>query len=182
MRRRYLGGVALAVELVLLAGCATLPPVESIEPSPSGNPVFEGTPEEYMVLKRACLEDEGIKTADLPPGDPEAGFLVDNRETTREELEAATNKCTKKIGEPKISNLSESELRKRYDARISQYDCLTENGLVSGYPPSFDVFVSDYERSGERILWEPTEGATTTERDGKLMGPTDVCPPSTKTW
>lgn len=167
-----------------MAGCSIVAPTDASESPSSDTKVFEGTPEEYMVLKRACLEDMGVKTADLPPGDPEAGagFLVDNRGHTREELESADEKCTSQIGEPKMSNLSDSELRERYDARIIQYECLIDNGLVSGYPPSFDVFVSNYERSGEKLLWEPTEGATTTERDGKPMGPTDVCPRSTKTW
>ena len=59
---------------------------------------------------------------------------------------------------------------------------LADNGLVSGDPPTFRTFVSDYNRSGQKEIWEPTIGASTLERDGIMMGGTDVCPRGPNVW
>ena len=171
----------LAVGLVLLAACSAPAPDGAVEPSGTG--VFEGTPEEYNLLYRACLEERGIATADLPPGDEEPGFLIGTEGVTAEQREEARAECRDEVGEPKMENLSEGELRERYDARLEQYECLTANGLVSGDPPTFEVFVSDYERSGQRLLWEPAAGVPLIERDdGTMQGPTQVCPRSGQAW
>ena len=101
---------------------------------------------------------------------------------TDEEYQQANEKCLAELGDPKMQDLSEQELRERYDSRVAQYACLAENGLVSGDPPTFETFIADYNRSGQKEIWEPTVGASTLERDGVLMGGTDVCPRDSSIW
>lgn len=171
----------MGVLLLVAAGCTSSPP-EGQAPPPGEAKVFEGTPDEYSAVLRACLDDAGLVTEDLPAADAEAGFLLSTQGSTREEREVASASCRQEIGEPRVGGLTTSELRARYDSRFDQFTCLQSAGLVDGEPPTFEVFVDDYERSGQLRLWEPTDGARTVEQNGEVRGPTDVCPRDTSTW
>jgi hypothetical protein len=142
--------------------------------------VFEGTPEEFTLLQRQCLEDKGYTTGDDPLDG--VGFTYELKGVDSEQLGAAIEQCAAQLGEPKMADLSDAELRVRYEARVEQFQCLTENGLTDGEPPSFEVFVERYNRSGQKELWEPTAGAATLTRSGVPLGPTDVCPRSGESW
>lgn len=84
-----------------------------------------------------------------------------------------------------VEGLSPEELQRRYEARVAQFECLTDLGLVKGPPISFEKFVDDYNRSGQRIFWEPTivggEGIRV-EKDGRFYGGTDLCPRDPSVW
>ena len=179
MKRAVWSG-AFVGAMVLLVGCSGAEPaaIESPSPSASGPRIFEGTIEEYTVLQRACLEDKGLTTVDLPPGDPERaqGFAVSTAGKTLEEREAIDEECEAEIGTPRMQSLSEAQLQQRYDARAEQWSCLAGKGLVTGDPPSFETFVDKYERSGQKVLWEPTEGAADVTADGREVAATDECP------
>lgn len=163
-----------------LAGCAPAPPASV--PEDSSSRIFSGTPDEYVVVLRGCFEDAGLKTVDPEnPADPGFGIdLTDGRSPVeRDEIRA---ECEQSIGQPKISSLSVEELRARYENRVAQSECLRANGLTDELPISFEVFQSEYERSGQSVLWEPTEGLEPQQVNGTIMGPTDVCPRSGSTW
>lgn len=177
--RRTLIVLGLFLPLTL-AGCSSAPPASV--PDDSSSPVFLGTPDEYVVVLRACFEDAGLKTVDPEnPADPGFGIdLTDGRSPTeRDEIKA---ECEQSVGQPKISGLSLEELRARYDNRVAQSECLRASGLTDELPMSFEVFQSEYERSGQSVLWEPTEGLEPQQVNGIIMGPTDICPRSGSTW
>lgn len=168
--------VSGAVTCLLLGSCsisgavdptsvsdASGPPSETqtvlSDASASGSPaaagqVFEGTPEEYAALTRACLEDRGLRTIDDPMGD-EKGFGVDMSGLSAAEVEEAFDSCEQQVGIPKMVDLSQSELQERYDARVEQHSCLVREGYQVDPAPSFDTFVDEYQRSGQQSMWEP---------------------------
>ncbi|MBX3104409.1 MAG: hypothetical protein KF867_05475 [Cryobacterium sp.] len=171
-----------AIVGVILTGCTSSPPPKAV---PSATPaVFDGTPREYSVLWRACLDDLGFVTTDLSPSDPGygIGFGVSIEGHTDEELDTANKRCRAELGEPKMQDLSDSELRERYETRLQQFECLLDNGMIEGDPPTFETFVSDYNRSGQKELWQPALHATSIERDGVMYGASDICPESADVW
>lgn len=175
-------GLACIAALLLLCGCSAhnaAPTSTTAEEK-----IFEGTPVEWTTLYRACLEEGGLTTADLPDGDP-SGFLVAIPDTSEEQRKQVTAACQKEIGMAPVEGLSPEELQRRYDARVAQFECLADLGLVGGPPISFEKFVDDYNRSGQRILWEPTvvdgEGIRV-EKDGRFYGGTDLCPRDPSVW
>lgn len=179
MKRAVWSG-AFVGAVMLLAGCAAEDPevTQSPSASPSGPRIFDGTLEEYTALERACYDENGLETQDLPPGDPERGqgFGYSNAGKTLEEMQAISDRCEAEIGTPRMQGLSEAQLQERYDARAEQWSCLADKGLVTGDPPSFETFVDKYERSGQKVLWEPTEDAAEVTADGREVAATDECP------
>ncbi len=135
---------------------------------------FDGTPEEMTALFRACLADAGFETRDIGEAD---GFAIDTAVGQSQAYQDASSRCAAEIGQVKIAGLSQDELRERYEARTAQFDCLVAKGLLSGAPISFEVFVEDYNRSGQKVLWEPTKDA----RGVQGAGPSQVCP-RTQSW
>lgn len=172
-RLRY--ALLAAVTVLALSGCSDADDPDSSDVSETSSEFFVGTPEEYTVLVRTCLDEKGFLTADNPGGAPD-GFAVAVGDHAEGEVTRASEECRAELGEPQMSGLPEDELRTRYDARVAQWECLVENDLVSGDPISFEVFVEDYNRSGQESLWEPTESAQTIEFNGIPRSPTDVCP------
>lgn len=177
-RRAFRLTIAAIVAIALGACGADASPEDSASAGPK---LFEGTPEEHSVLRRACIEDKGFTTSNDPNGAPD-GFGVSTDGKTQEELIAALEECNELIGEPKMANLSEAELQERYDVRVAQFECLIDKGLIGGEPLTFEVFVERYNRSGQEELWEPTAEASMSESGGVPQGPTDVCPRSAQTW
>ena len=157
----------------LLTGCGS-PTGPEHDPLPSGptTAYFDGTPEEYTTLLRACLAEAGIETVDGTTAD---GYLVSTEVANSKEYTDASEACSTELGEIQVEGLSENQLRQRYDARAAQFECLVENALISGEPMSFEVFVDGYNRSGQRDLWEPTQGASSLPG----QGPSEVCPRTT---
>lgn len=183
-RRWSVACAALIVGSPLFAvGCAAddPEPSESLSASPSEPRIFDGTIEEYVTLERACLEEKGIKTMDLSPDDPEwgQGYGVVPEGTTFEEREVSYDECEAEIGTPRMQNLSDTQLRERYDSRVEQWTCLVSKELVTGDPLSYETFVDKYERSGQKTLWEPTETAADVTKDGRDVAATDECPRGT---
>lgn len=173
------GCVLLLAMVVLVTGCSA---TEDAAPAPSGSAAdFEGTPAEYTTMLRACLEEQGVETYDMVGSEDPTGFMGSN-DVPLEQREAAYATCRAEIGEPRMEGLSSEELQRRYDARLEQWSCLTDRGLVGGEAPSFEVFVDRYERSGQTQLWEPTEGAATVDADGRPISPSDVCMRSADVW
>lgn len=172
-------GVLVLSLLVTLVGCTGAAP--SPPPTNEGPKIFHGTPAEWSLLFRSCLEDNGLTTADLPDGDA-SGFMLSNDGVTEERRTEVTTKCHSEIGDPQMEGLSDDELHRRYESRLDQFQCLLENDLISGSPMSFEKFVDEYNRSGQKQLWSPDQDASTVERDGILYGPTDICPRDTSTW
>lgn len=147
----------------------------SADPADEDN-LFEGTPEEYSLLLRACLKESGIQTEDLTDSNDQSGFSVSNVDHTPEQVAEVSERCRAEIGEPQTSGLSEAQLRQRYDARVDQWQCLTGHGLVAGEPITFETFVDDYRRSGEQTLWEPTAESALVDANGRPVSPSDLCP------
>lgn len=172
-------GVLVISVLMALVGCTSTAP----SPSPTNEraKIFQGTPAEWSLLFRSCLEDNGLTTADLLDGDA-SGFMLSNDGVTEERRTEVTTKCRSEIGEPQMEGLSNDELHRRYESRLDQFQCLLKNDLISGSPMSFEKFVDEYNRSGQKQLWSPDQDASTVERDGILYGPTDICPRDTSTW
>jgi hypothetical protein len=176
--------VAVAVSLT---ACSSVP--VGVHASSSGKPtasseavrVFTGTPDEWAAEVRGCLEQHGVATEATPnePGafsyDPPPGMTVQQTQAIGEE-------CQKSVGQPSFSNMSEDQLKVAYQARVDQWNCLVKAGLASGPVQSFDVFLSDYERSGRKTLWEPTNGLQAVVNNGVRQGPSDVCPRVGTTW
>lgn len=177
---RHYGLVAVAATIVLtlLSACSGAPshPKSTSTVSEAPDRVFTGTPAEFAALARACMRDKGFNTRDV---DNPNGFAIDTTNHSIEEVDAATQACRAQLGTPKMANLSEQELKARYDSRIAQWDCLLARKLVRGNPLSYVAFIDGYNRSGQKELWEPTEGASTTDPSGKSVGPSNVCPGTT---
>jgi len=170
MRRLVVHALILLGVATFLAGCGS--PGEPEPTNRASARYFEGTPEEYTALSRACLAEAGFETL---PGETADGYLVSTEVANSEEFQAASEACGAELGEIQIEGLSDSQLRERYDARVEQFACLVENDLIEGEPISFEVFVDRYNRSGQKDFWEPTQGASSPPR----QGPTDVCPRTT---
>lgn len=171
--------MAAAVLAVALVGCAGNP-----AESPQASDVikeFDGTPAEWTMLFRACIEDSGLQTADLPDGSKD-GFMISLLNSTQEFRDQVTAKCRAEIGEAPMTGLSTDELQRRYSARVSQFDCMVDLGVVDGEPISFEKFVDDYNRSGQKLLWAPGEGISVTLEDGTRKGSTDLCPLDPSVW
>lgn len=130
---------------------------------------------------RACLGEHGIETYDMLETNDPTGYMT-SAEVPREELVAAREECSAEIGEPRMDGLSEIELQRRYDARIDQWECLIDLGLVNGDAPTLEVFVDRYDRSGQTRLWEPAAGASTVDANGRPISPSDVCARSGDVW
>src|SRR5690554_1643130 len=125
--------LGLILGATLLSGCIAAE--QGVSP-PAGSPTeFQGTPAEWTVLYRACFEEAGLETSDDPHGD-KSGFLVRAEGVTQEKRDEARISCQSEIGMPWMSGLSEDELRIRYDARVSQFKCLVDLGLVNSAPMS----------------------------------------------
>lgn len=177
--RRLAAGVFVALVLAgTVAACAgdePTVPTESVDPVDEGR-VFEGTPEEYTLLVRACLEEHGIQTRDLTDSNDQTGYSVSTVDHTPEQLAEVSDGCRAEIGEPQTSGLTEAQLQERYDARLEQWQCLVGHGLVAGEPVTFETFVDDYRRSGEQSLWEPTAESALVDANGQPVSPSDLCP------
>lgn len=170
---RRLALVPLVPLMCMQAACSTPEP-----PAPSNQETtryFAGTPEEHAVLLRACLEENGIETA-LPPNSPKDGFAITSESMADENFERIMADCREEIGSPRMAGLSQDELQIRYDARVTQWECLVAEDFTAGEPISFDSFVEDYNRSGQIYLWEPTENLEPKIVNGVPQGPTDICP------
>lgn len=181
-RRAFRGPVAILGTLLVLSvvtGCAGEPSSSPSTESASTR-VFEGTPAEYGTLKRACYEDAGLKTADDPTSQSTSGFVFQSGGIAQGTLDAIAAECAAELGEPKMRGLAETELRERYDARVSQWTCLVEGGMLTGEPITFEAFADQYARSGQKTLWEPTVTATSLQ-DGR-GGPSSVCPRDENVW
>lgn len=150
-------------------------PDSSADPVAQGN-VFEGTPEEYTLLMRACLEASGIQTRDLTGSNDQTGYSVNIVDQNPEQVAEVSDQCRAEIGEPQTSGLSDAQLQERYDARVGQWQCLAGHGLVAGEPVTFETFVDDYRRSGEQSLWEPTAESALVDANGQPVSPSDLCP------
>lgn len=173
-----------------LSGCVAVPAVPGerppLSPADTAAPsaTFEGTPDEYTVLLRGCLEDHGVATAnDLKHPNNTTTFVIPkNGGMTDDERNAVITTCRDELGTTPMKGLPADELQARYEVRVDQWSCLLDEGLVSGPPISFDLFISDYERSGQRTLWEPTDGLQPVVKDGTYLGPSDVCPRAGTAW
>lgn len=141
---------------------------------------FEGTVQEHSVLMKGCLEEAGWKV-DLGE-DGTYGVGLAGR--THEELDAAHDACKAAVGQVQVTGLSEAQLQERYDSRAEQFECLVEAGWLEGEPKSFEVFVEEYERSGQQELWIPArdvdiEMLVATEA---RLGPSQLCPLGGAGW
>lgn len=170
---------------MLVVGCvmyllACTPKIANPAPTTELN-IFEGTPLEFVVLVRGCLEDRGIVTEDDPGGNKTV-YLSDNTGMDADAAMAVQEECYAQIGLPKMAGLSDVELRDRYQARVDEWECLADNGLVSGDAPAFDVFVDKYQRTGQKELWEPTFEVAPEVVAGMAVGPSDLCPKSGEVW
>lgn len=176
--RYCLAAIAVTIALTPLSACsaASSHPISTSTVSAAPDHVFDGTPAEYATLARACMRNKGFvtKSADNPNG-----FAIDMRSHTFDEVSAATQECDAQLGAPKMANLTEQELKARYDSRIAQWNCLLAHKLVQGSPPTYAAFVDSYNRKGQKELWEPTDGASTIAANGKPVGPSNVCPRTT---
>lgn len=136
--------------------------------------VFEGTPQERVTLVRACLDEAGLRTLDDSMGDP-LGYGYSTKGRDPADLAEIRDRCDAEVGVPKMADLTEAELRHRYEARVEQNRCLVEHGYEVHQTPTFDRFVDDYDRSGQKLMWEPA--ALPDPRPGD--NPTLDCPRST---
>lgn len=136
-------------------------------------PIFTGTLSEYTELMRTCFEEQGIETF----GDDASGngsFSVDASVDVAEIQEI----CDAQVGVPAVEDLSEDVLQERYEARVEQWECLVDEGLVTGDPITYETFVDDYNRSDPPQLWEPTFSYEPDDSAGPVS-PSDLCPRDT---
>lgn len=160
------------------ATATTAPPVSATtEPETTG--YFEGTLEEHVALMLGCLKDDGWDVTLESDG---VTLGVDNTGRTDEELIEAQQACNEQIGQVQVQGLSETQLRERYEGRIEQFECLVENGLLEGEPKSFEVFVEDWERSGQERLWSPALDVPMELAQQGRLGPSQLCQVGGSGW
>lgn len=140
---------------------------------------FEGTVEEHAALVLGCLKDGGW-TVTLEPDGVTLG--IDNTGRTDEEVIEAQQACYDQVGRIQMQGLSEEQLRERYDGRVEQFECLVENGMLEGDPKSFEVFVEDWERSGQERLWSPALDVPMELAQQGRQGPSQLCPIGGSGW
>lgn len=173
MSGRFRGGWLAVVLVAALASCQSAgvgegavsappeseavesPGVESVAPGEGEPKVFTGTLMEFAAAKRACLEDRGLTTVDPAPGQDPASFSFLGAGMTDEEQLDAVIACDEELGSPYYAGVPEDELRRRYEARLVQFDCLVGLGMLSGEPMSYELFVADFESSGYLYMWAP---------------------------
>lgn len=114
---------------------------------------------------------------DDPDGDP-TGYAFVSAGWDEAELDSIYDGCEAEVGEPPTTGFTDEQLRASYAERLDQFECLVREGLVDGDPPSFEVFLSDYQRSGQKSMWEPTEGA----RSRDNTGPGNICYRAGNAW
>jgi len=139
--------------------------------------VFEGTATEYTVQLRACLDDRGLRTQDPGPGEDPLAFSISMEGATNEEFIAITEECYSVVGSPYYAGMPEDELQRRYEARLEQFDCLVDLGLLTGEPISYELFVADFERQGYTTMWTPgAEVPLELIQGPPPVSPGDACP------
>lgn len=187
MRSPFSVAALVVVVVASLSGCALTAHSGSATPTstPQANAtpmrIFNGTPDEWAVVLRGCLEQHGL-TTEADPAVPAAfSTNVPDGMTTQQAL-SIEDSCQKNVGVPPTADFSDSQLKASYQARVDQWTCLVSAGLTSGPVKSFDVFLSDYERGGRKSLWEPTEGLSDVTVNGAPKGPSDVCPRPGTAW
>lgn len=118
-----------------------------------------------MVALVACLRDAGWDVVINGTGD---GFSVGS--ISREQqpaLEAARITCDKRVGPaPPPRQLSDAEIRERYQFLLGVRECLIDAGFYVSEPPSEDVFVESWATGP----WSPYDGI------GDLDRALDGCP------
>lgn len=164
--------------LLAFTACALPPSEQEVERSGDRNE-FAGTPDEYTELWRGCVEDKGLVTRDE---DGIGNFSAGHPDLSHKEVDQIVRDCSEALGRQPMTDLSDEELRRRYEARVEQHGCLIDEGLVSGGDsPSFEVFVDQYQRSGQTSLWEPASEAVH-QIDGRPVSPSDLCPRPGQIW
>jgi len=187
-RSRWSALILVFAVAASLAACAS-PASGAHQPSASSKPaatskhakIFDGTPDEYSTVLQACMQQHGLTTVP-DPTEPGAFSINPPAGMTAQQALPIVNKCHKTVGAEPLAHLSADQLKASYQARVDQWACLVKAGLASGAPKSYDVFLSDYQRSNGKTLWEPTDGLKGLVKNGVDEGPSDVCPRVGTAW
>lgn len=128
-------------------------------PSPLATPQASFDLETYMVAMVDCLRDAGWDVALNDTGD---GFSVGSLSPARQPLiEAARIACDERVGPaPPPRQLSEAEIRERYQFLLGVRDCLIDAGFSVTSPPSEDAFIDSWATGP----WSPYDGIADLDR------------------
>lgn len=130
---------------------------------------FTGTIEEYTVALQACMRDKGFETV---PGEEPGQLDIGMVGHSDDDAFNAMENCRADVGEPN-AHLTREELRDRYEWRVRQFECLVEEGFVTGSAKSFESFVADYQRTG-LAEWDPI--GSVVDGHTQLTEMLQVCP------
>lgn len=166
IERQRAGQLAAFFLFVAVAGCGSSAPVPGsgeitapattrtatadadTSPTVAAEPSFD--PELYVVSMVSCLRDAGWNAEVVPPGD---GIAVNS--VTAEQSAAyreAFDVCNARVGPaPTPAQLSEDEIRDRYQFLLEARECLIAAGFAVSDPPSEDAFVDSWPTEA----WSP---------------------------
>lgn len=184
MRRRAASALTLSL---LVGGCVADPPDEAPtelqlvegQSSQKADEYFQGTPAEFTVQLVGCLKDDGWDVWLTEDG---LGYDTDLGGRSVEELQSAQSSCMGEVGQVQTQRLSKEQLKERHEARVKQFECLVENGMLEGEPKSFEVFVEDWERSGQKEFWSPARDVPLEVAAQGRLGPSQLCPFDGTVW
>jgi len=165
-----------SASLLLLTGCGSEEgsPEQPTATSTSTHE-FSGSPAEYNDAMITCLRQLGWQVNETDDG----GYGVALNGASDDEYFADQRECRDEVGAEPMADLSQEELRSRYDWRREQYECLIDNGFDVGDPMSYETFVDNYQRTG-RAHWDPI--SMLADNGQAVQNATELCPYSNDEW
>jgi len=125
----------------------------------------------WLELQVECLRDKGWNAQFDPEG---PSLIVPNVEgEQRLELVRASAECRTAVGVPEPAELTEREIRTRYERLIAVAACLEAEGYEVKPPPSFEVFLREWR---EGSPWHPYLSVPDDLSPGEWRRINRVCP------
>ncbi|WP_010148707.1 hypothetical protein [Serinicoccus profundi] len=137
-------------------------------------------PEEINDIYHSCMEEQGFPSSVDVHG--QRGIEFDPSQ--EDALKVAGYVCSTQypLEHKYLEPYNLEQLRLLYDWRVEEtISCLRELGVETAAPPSYEVFVDDYARTGyqvwsplsEEAVFEQLEALVAAEQDNELF---DACP------
>lgn len=158
-----LAALTLIAVAPLTAGCTgeqtgadleALPssPPASTSPSPQeeSRSIFDGTQREWLYAYAGCMEDGGFA---VKVNEEQGNF--DSVDLPPEQYDAWNShmeKCGQKVGDPKIDELTDAQVRDHFDDYLATANCLEELGYEISEPPSRESWVKSWDTA---LNWMP---------------------------
>ncbi len=107
---------------------------------------FTGSPDEFWQLMIACYDEHGIES------EQQGNSLGVSSTLDTEDFLPIQEECLSRIPPmPETEQLPEDQLRRMHSWRVEQYECMVENGYLTGQPLSFEEFMNRVEE--DNSLW-----------------------------